>query len=93
MTVMKYIKQSGYGMIKQVATSILSYLPLAFLWLILYALKDHISDVLNVIAIITICGVISSPINPLPKWAFEHNIQLSTTTAIKWIKNAWTKIK
>lgn len=62
---------SGYSFAKQCWQGVVHTLPLAIAYAICYFLSGVVSQIMFCLAILTICKLISYPINPLPKWKYE----------------------
>lgn len=67
-------------------TKIVIFIILPLLWV--QSVKGDIEMFEQVLEVIALCELIAVPINPLPKWAFEKNIEFTTLS----LKSAWKTV-
>ena len=63
-------------------------LPLGILLLMVDGIKDNIDAFIQALTITIVCEAIAIPINPLPKYIWEHNIEMSNLKMDTFI-NKW----
>lgn len=66
-----YESCEGYSLMKQCYKGICSTIPLIVAFAICYFLKGVIDQIMFCLITIIICKLISTPLNPLPKWKYE----------------------
>lgn len=67
------------------------FIPIIVLIAVLFALKsleNSLKDLEHLVVFLAIVEGIAVPLNPLPKWAFDNNIELFTGKATEALKNA-----
>lgn len=62
----------GYSFAKQCWQGVLHTIPIAMAYVVCYFLSGVISQLMFCLAILTICKLVSYPINPLPKWKYDQ---------------------
>ena len=62
---------TGYSLIKQCQVGLCKTMPLIIAFAVLYFLSGVIEQVMFCLIVLIICKLISTPLNPLPKWKFE----------------------
>jgi hypothetical protein len=62
----------GYSFTKQCIQGVLKTIPLALLYAGCYFLKGNIEEVMFCLAVLIICKLAATPVNPLPKWRYER---------------------
>lgn len=68
--------KSKYSLIKQIVSGICKLiLPLTLVLILLVWMKDNINLVIESLCVIIPCEFIAIIVNPLPKWAFDNNIE------------------
>lgn len=50
-------------------------LPLLIALLILYAVQNCITELMQFLGVVIVCEVIAIPLNPIPQWAHENGIK------------------
>lgn len=67
--------KTKWSWFKQILLGILKViLPMLILYLIVFILKDHTDVLLDVLTITIPSELIAIIVNPLPKWAFDNNV-------------------
>lgn len=61
----------GYSLAKQCYKGICSTMPLIIAFAVCYFLKGVLDQVMFCLIILILCKLVSTPINPLPKWKYE----------------------
>ncbi len=51
-------------------------IPMVIVILILDSIKDSIAAFEQVMIVLTVCEAVAVPINPMRRWAWEHNIEM-----------------
>lgn len=67
------------------------FIPIVVLVAVLFALKtleNYLDELEHLLVFLIIVEGAAVPINPLPKWAFDHNVEFFTGKATEAIKNA-----
>ena len=62
---------TGYSLVKQCYKGICSTMPLIIAFSVCYFLNGVLEQVMTCLIVIIFCKLISTPINPLPKWKYE----------------------
>ena len=62
---------SGYSLTKQFYVGLCKTVPLIVAFAVCYFLNGVINQVMYCLIILIICKLISTPLNPLPKWRYE----------------------
>ncbi len=74
-TIIKYVKMAfanKYSFAIQCINGLIKViLPLSIVMLILYAVRNNVDMMLQVLGCVILCEIIAIPLNPLPKWAWE----------------------
>lgn len=50
-------------------------LPLLIAILCIYFTKDFINEIMQFLIVVFVCEIIAIPVNPLPKWCYEHELE------------------
>ena len=92
-TLLYIINQTRKGlpkgsMMRQCIGGYMALIPLFGLLLAVHAVKNTLEDFERFLIITLACEAVAIPINPLPKWAAEHNINLFETTITNAIRKA-----
>lgn len=74
---------TGYSFVKQCYVGVSKTMPLIIAFAILYFLQGVIDQVMFCLAVIILCKLISTPVNPLPKWKFDKLGKEDYSTAIE----------
>jgi hypothetical protein len=61
----------GYSMLKQCYKGLCSTMPLIIAFSVCYFLNGVLEQAMLCLIVIIICKLISTPINPIPKWKYE----------------------
>ena len=61
----------GYSLMKQCYKGLCSTMPLIIAFTVCYFLNGVLEQVMLCLIVIIICKLVSTPINPLPKWKYE----------------------
>lgn len=87
----------GYSLTKQCYDGIAKTMPLIILYVVCYFLSGVLSQAMYCLAWVIVCRLVSTPLNPLPKWKYEkkgvedYNDALSyLTTLVKRRKDGET---
>lgn len=68
--------KSKYSLVKQIVSGICKLiLPLTLVLILLVWMKDNINLVIESLCVIIPCELVAIVVNPLPKWAFDNNIE------------------
>lgn len=72
-SILKEIAESnqGYSMTKQCYDGVLKTLPLIMCYGICFFLNGVLTQIMFCLAILIVCRLAATPLNPLPKWKFE----------------------
>lgn len=72
-TIIKEVSSAyvGYSLTKQCLKGLLSTVPLCVAFAVCYFLNGIVEELMFCIVVIVICKIVSTPLNPLPKWKFE----------------------
>lgn len=62
---------TGYSLTKQCYMGIVQAMPLIIAFAVTYFLKGVVDEVMFCLAVLILCKLISTPINPLPKWKYD----------------------
>ena len=66
------------SMIKQIVDGIYGVsIPLCLITLVIHLMSAITVELTQVLIVLTICETICIPINPIPRWAFENNIEIA----------------
>ena len=66
------------SMVKQVVDGIYTVaLPLCLFTFIVYWMSGVSEQLTQVLIVLTVCETICIPINPIPRWAFENNVEIA----------------
>ena len=85
-------KGMPYGsMFSQCVDGYTLLIPMIILIFILDSIKDNIAAFEQVMIFLTICEAIAVPINPMRRWAFEHNIEMKGNFLVNAISKAIKK--
>ena len=76
------------SMLRQCVSGYVKLVPLILITLMLDAIKENIDSMEQTFVFITISEAIAIPINPLPKWADQHGINLMENTLFNAFKRA-----
>lgn len=67
-----------FGMTRQVLNGLCGItLPLAISYLVLWWLSGNIQELIDFLLVLTICETVAIPINPIPKWQFDNNKEVT----------------
>lgn len=61
----------GYSLLKQCYKGLCSTMPLIIAFAVCYFLNGVLEQVMLCLIVLILCKLISTPINPLPKWKYE----------------------
>ena len=62
---------TGYSLLKQCYVGFCKTIPLIIAYAVTYFLRNALDQVMFCLIIIIICKLVSTPLNPLPKWKYE----------------------
>lgn len=70
----------GYSLTKQCYIGLCKTMPLIVAFTVLYFLSGVIEHVMFCLIILILCKLVSTPLNPLPKWKYEKKGEEDYTT-------------
>lgn len=86
---------TGYSLTKQCYMGLIKTLPLITAFVVLYFLRGVIDHVMYCLIVLIICKIISTPLNPLPKWKYDKKGEEDYTTVTEaltdFVKTHWKR--
>lgn len=80
-TVIKYIRLAfagRYSLVGQILSGICKIvIPLGVFMVVLYNIRNNVETMIQVLGCVIVCETIAIPLNPLPKWAYEMQKDVS----------------
>lgn len=76
------------SMIRQCITGAMKLIPFFLLLLVVHAIKNSIEAFEGFLVVLIVSEAVATPINPLPKWAAQNNVEIGENAIFKAISRA-----